>query len=153
MAALSLTCPTCGTAFPVPAEVVSVDEKNQRVLLRCDRSELYGHLRECAGAAGEKAGKALMAAVSDADLRGRIAGVLRIVEEAGHLTRGTRACTMCGATNEACLASLSRGRSMFGRTRKPGTPCCAACGVGNTHPTAEERTPCAVWATEHGSKD
>lgn len=165
---VTIACPICGVAFTIPTEVVGVDEARHQVLLRCDRAELYGHLRECSTKHADKAAAALVApsmaaippqataepVLPKAELRGRIDRFLVILETSGHLTRGDRACSMCGTPNETCLAGLKPRRHLLsGRPVRPPEACCVSCESGNTHPTAAEQTPCAEWAREHGAQD
>lgn len=176
---VKVECPVCHVLFPVPSEVVGVDEQANTVVVRMDRSGLYGHVAECAAKAGDQAGEALntmlggnvsqpakaleakatswVSRVADADLRGRITQLLAILERAGHYTSGNRACTMCGATYAACMVSLDKtertSKLSPKRVRVPGSPCCPSCGEGNTHPSGGERTGCAEWAGEHGAQD
>lgn len=142
---VSVTCPTCGQAFTVPAEVVSVDTATNRVLVRMDRTELYGHLEKCAAKAGEAAGKQLVqrmaAAVPPGVLTGRVHQFLDM--RAYVASGGSRACTMCGMTGETCLAALSSAN----------LPCCTGCRDGNTHPApGEAQGMCAEW-TPRGASD
>ena len=116
-----VTCPVCHEAFPVPTHLVSED--GHHALVAMDRSELYGHLTDCAGKAGA-------AAAEDTPVP--------LPTSAAYVAKGKRPCIMCGATNPDCLASLVKA-----------TPCCGACGDGNTHPARHEDTPCAVWAADH----
>ena len=143
---ISVTCPTCGEAFPVPSRVVSVDTNTNQVLVRMDRTELYGHLRACAGEAGEAAGNKLVqrmaAAVPPAVLTGRVHRFLDL--RAYVPTAGSRACTMCGMAGETCLAALSSAN----------LPCCTACRDGNTHPApGEAQGSCAEWSAARGAQD
>lgn len=119
---VTITCPTCREAFPVPTEVLGTD--GHQVIVRMDRTELYGHLEECAGQAAEQhaeqqaeAGKALTRPP-----------VAQPHDVPPFIARGKRTCVMCGATNEACMASLANS-----------LPCCPSCGEGDTHPAPGER--------------
>lgn len=165
---VTVTCPMCRESYPVPTEVLGVDEDADQVVVRMDRSGLYGHLRECAAKgitshrmtreeamARHPAGRAMTKAVerpwrddvadytpSKHELAGRIGRFLTL--GAFVSKGGSRACTMCGLSGESCLALVGQN------TRQP---CCGACGDGNTHPApGENEGSCAQWAEKHGAK-
>jgi len=148
---LTIACPTCGEVFALPAEVVDVDTKANRVVLNVDRSAVYGHLTACAAKAAQVPGKALAAVVKtvpDSELAGRIHLML---DNRAYLVKGaSRACTMCGANSADCMALLTKADPRDTHER---AACCAACGVGNTHPAPGADRGCAEWATEHGAQN
>ena len=152
---VTITCPGCGTAFPVPVQVVRV--LGHQVLARIDRSKLYGHLAECTGTTERpmdapldthpaEVSKAMAVPEKLPDLE--LAGRINMMLTGGHFMAkgGSGACTMCGVNRDACLSSLQPGR-------KTPKACCGACGDGNTHPAPmESRGTCAEWGAEHGAK-
>lgn len=125
-APVSITCPICRNSFPVPTEVVAVEDP-AHVLVRMDRSDLYGHLQQCA--AGHAHAQPETPTPPPA-----------APPAAPYVARGTRPCTMCGTHATNCLGQLHATQG----------PCCAACGHGNTHPAPQDSLPCATWAAEHG---
>lgn len=142
---LTIACPVCHEVFALPAELVDVDRTANRVVLSVDRSAVYGHLTACAAEAAEVAGRELAkveATVPAPELAGRIERLLTM--RAYVAKGGSRACTMCGATGEACMDQLAE--------KGPQLPCCTACGDDNTHPAPGGDRSCAEWATEHGAK-
>lgn len=140
---LTIACPTCGEVFALPAEVVTVDTKANRVVLAVDRSAVYGHLTACAAKAAAVAAGKVVATVPAAELAGRIE---RLLTMRAYVVKGaSRACTMCGVHGEACMDQLA--------AKGPQSPCCTACGDGNTHPAPGADRGCAEWATEHGAKN
>ena len=143
MASVTVSCPMCGESFPVPTELLGVDEENHTVLARMDRAKLYGHMETCTAAKpadfmDHKPSELVQhvpATVSKADLYGRIYQML----EGGHYVAqgGSRACTMCGVTGALCLSTIRAGQSA----------CCPACGEGNTHRApGESKGLCAEWS-------
>lgn len=149
---VKVSCPSCGVEFTVPTEVLGIDHLRHKVLVRMDRSGLYGHLQSCAGTTDrpldaplEHHPAELVEAVKpDPELAGRIHMMLA----GGHFMSkgGSGACTMCGVNRDVCLANLQR----------PGeqAACCPACGGGNTHPAPQENAQtCAQWAETHGARD
>lgn len=135
---VSVTCPLCRVAFDVPTEVVGVDEARNLAYVRMDRSELHGHLAECAARQGDKAGAALVNGEPTKALTHP--PIAQPHDLPPFVARGKRPCVMCGMENGACMESLLNT-----------VPCCGACGEGNTHPTRHETVPCAVWASEQTS--
>lgn len=152
---LRIRCPHCTEDFPVPTEVLDVNPTTNLVTVVMDRTELYGHLKQCAAAhgapqpsptrvivvRGSRSDVHRIGVPSSADLSGRIDRMLDM--RAYVATGGSRACTMCGCIGQDCLTGLET---------KSGTPCCSACGNGNTHPAPNEGTTCAEWAVEYGCK-
>lgn len=143
---LTITCPMCRQAFPVPADVVSVDPRHpELVMVRVDRSELYGHLRECAAERGDQAGRD----ATDQDTDTKPGKALErpapeLVNAPDPVAKGARPCVMCGARADTCLGALAE---------RPGTPpCCPSCGEGNTHPARHESIPCAEWPTHAAAR-
>lgn len=148
MSAFRITCPLCRRDFPVPAEVLQVNTATNLVTVQMDRTELYGHMQRCAneyGAPAPSASKVLVVrgqnmpteqpAPSQRELAGRIGQML---DTGAYIaTGGSRACTMCGMNGADCLTQL--------REAGQGTPCCAACGNGNTHPAPSDTVPCSDW--------
>lgn len=132
---VTVTCPLCHVAFPVPTEVVGVDERRHLAYVRMDRAELYGHLRECAAKQG------------DVDAAGLVNGEpTKAVErpplaqphDVPPLPGGRRSCVMCGVLNAECMTRLQRSTK----------GCCPACENGNTHPAPQDTVPCAAWGAE-----
>jgi hypothetical protein len=120
---VTITCPTCRQVFPVPTEVLGTD--GHHVIVRMDRTELYGHLEQCAGQTAERQAEAEQQVPSKAVARPPIAQPHDVPP---FIAKGRRTCVMCGATNEACMASLANS-----------VPCCPSCGEGDTHPAPGER--------------
>ena len=151
---LTVTCPTCGRLFPVPSEVLGVDQATDQVIVRLDRTELYGHLSACAGrevettergAAMERhpaGGEAPDPTPIDQmlDPKG-----LRFVAKGG-----SRACTMCGINGKACFAMLKGLGLANGKVVH--AACCGPCAEGNTHPAPQEDATCQQWGAEHGAE-
>lgn len=139
---VTITCPVCRVAFTVPVSVVGIDVENNGVLLLADRSELFGHLAECAAEHGKKAGAAVVRARAvasypkDPELVGRVHQMLRMGAFVSNA--GSRACTMCGVTGPECMQRLERSRK----------GCCPACESGNTHPAPQDTVACSTWAAE-----
>jgi len=123
----------------VPTDVVHVDEVTGLVYTRMDRSGLYGHLTTCAGPAPTVPTRStevakIVPSVPLGELAGRIH--LMLDNRAYVATGGSRACTMCGTTGTDCMTALANS-----------TPCCGACGEGNTHPApGESKGTCAEWS-------
>lgn len=148
---LNITCPSCGDAFPVPAEVLKVDVLNNQVLVRLDRTEAFGHFTICALRKNKPRpdGKAMLPVdgvsarqlvVPAVELAGRIHQML-----AGDhyiATGGSRACNLCGVNGQECLDRLWAKN----------VPCCAGCGNGNSHPAPQEGDTCTEWGASHGCK-
>lgn len=134
---VQIKCPTCHKLFNVPSEVLGQDGPS--VIVRMDRTALVNH--DCGTPAppppAPVRGKAMLPA--NPHLAGRI-GLL--LEREGYVAQGgSRACTMCGTKGAECLEGL--------RGPGPRPPCCAACGVGNTHPAPGESVgSCAQYAAE-----
>lgn len=84
---VTVACPVCRVAFPVPCEVLAID--GALVIVRMDRSALFGHLQECGG-------------------RPAAPELPRFV------VPGRRTCIMCGTPNAECLASLRNGAPCCG---------------------------------------
>lgn len=142
---VTITCPVCQQAFPVPTEVLGTD--GHQVVVRMDRSELYGHLQECTAEScdqrpdpeGETDARASHPAGKALERPARGVGPVALPP---FVATGRRPCLMCRTDAPACMVGL-QGK---------GTPCCGACGEGNTHPAPGESTDCRVWAAEHGAK-
>lgn len=122
---VTITCPTCGTGFPVPTEVLGID--GHQVVVRMDRSELYGHLQACAAGKLEQPAAEQPRELEQPKLKAP-----------AYVAKGKRTCTMCGTPGPDCLQQLTSSRSA----------CCGACGEGNTHPAPKESLSCAEWAAE-----
>lgn len=144
---LTITCPGCGTAFHVPARVVRI--LGHQVLVRVDRTQLYGHLAECPGlpdgAAPEREEGKTMALPDERPTEQDLAGRVHLFLTTGSFMSkgGSGACTMCGVGRDGCLSGVKLRR----------TACCGACGDGNTHPAPQENAQtCAQWAETHGAK-
>lgn len=154
VSAFTIRCPICRTDYPVPTELVGVDESTNKVLVRMDRTNLYGHMRACAAehhqpppapdttvmARRVPPGPVVPTGPTKAELSGRIDQMLRMrafVQEGA-----SRACTMCGANGQDCLVQLE----------KRAAACCAACHNGDTHPVPKGDLSCAEWGAEHGVK-
>lgn len=135
---VTITCPVCRETFPVPTELVGVAEDGRTVLVTMDRSELYGHLRECAAKHGDQAGQAGATERDQAKDAHPAGKSLELHHEPVPVAKGTRPCVMCGTSSPDCMTSLANT-----------VPCCGACGEGNTHPAKHESIPCAQWAAEH----
>lgn len=131
---VTITCPTCQRAFPVPTDVLGTD--GHHVIVRMDRTELYGHLEQCAGKAAEQLtitdqATDTIAEVQAARWPGKALARPPIAQPHDvppFIARGKRTCVMCGETNEACMVSLADS-----------LPCCPSCGEGDTHPAPGER--------------
>lgn len=142
---VTVRCPTCRVAFSVPTEQIGQD--GHHVIVRMDRSDLYGHLRTCTGPkvpgkAVEKRRAAPVTTVPQAELAGRIHRMLDM--RAYVVEAGSRACTMCGMSGASCLALAGQN------TREP---CCRSCKDGNTHPVpGEAEGSCAQWAEARGAE-
>lgn len=153
MASLTLTCPHCGGPIELPATVVNTFTGLAQVLVKIDQKVGEAHLRECRGRVDE-APKALERP-STTELSGRIERMLHM--RAFVAVGGSRACTMCGVDGKDCMAQLQAGSEDQARRGVPraegmGTPCCNACGNGNTHPAPKGTMSCAEWGTEHGAQ-
>ena len=136
MGPVEVRCPVCRTLIPVPAEATGTREGNLQVQI--DPTPLREHVNECAtqaAAAGKQLERTSTTKVSYAELAGRIR---RMLDTGAYLTRGRRSCTMCGVPNSDCMTGIRKNR----------VPCCAACGIGGTHPVPGAATPCAVWGRE-----
>lgn len=146
----TITCRLCETAIAVEFRRADANGVQLEVI---DSQPLADHYAECQAMEA----KALHPAQSNVtvpqvELSGRVNRFLAILEDNGHLTRGTRACTMCGDTQDTCLASLDRRAGRIVRKRVRGRGCCTACDEGNTHPTGSESKGCAEWGAEHGAQ-
>lgn len=144
---VTVACPVCRQAFPIPTEVVGVDHEHNTVLVTMDRSELYGHLRTCAAEHGDQAGQEHDDERDKAKDQHPAGKALErpaapIPVAPGLVAKGNRPCTMCGTSSPDCMTSLANS-----------LPCCGACGEGNTHPSRHESTPCAQWAAEHLTRE
>lgn len=164
---VTITCPGCGTPFHVPAQVVRV--LGHTVVVRMDRSKLYGHLAECTGTTESPMDAPLdtrPAEVSKAmavpeqpeqpEQQTELVGRIHLMLSGGHFMArgGSGACTMCGVNRDVCLETLRTGVAVTvdGVKRGP-DPCCPVCRDGNTHPAPmESRGTCAEWGAEHGAK-
>jgi hypothetical protein len=82
---VTVQCPICRAAFPVPTDVIGA--RGHEVIVRMDRSGLYGHMRECEGKAAEAPKAAPLPAF---------------------IAAGARTCTMCGIANTECMGRLNR---------------------------------------------
>lgn len=160
MGALRVQCPLCRVDFPVPADVIETNQDTHLVTVVLDRTELYGHLQQCAarvGAPPPSPTKVVVLRGSGADVppqytKAELAGrVHRFLAMGAFLSRaGSRACTMCGVPGAECLEQLSETPMISGHPVKPA--CCNACRDGNTHPAPKDGESCAVWAETHGCK-
>jgi hypothetical protein len=155
MASLTLRCPHCGGDVVLPAVLVSTDVPNSRAVVEVDKTVAKAHLDACRPTPQVEASpvpSVLEAAVSNADLRGRVDRMLKM---GAFIQRGgSRACTMCGTRGDDCLQGLRAGsddqaRSGQARAQGMGTPCCNACGSGDTHPVPKGDLSCAQWAADY----
>ena len=164
---VTITCPTCGRAFPVPTEILGVDESTNHVVVRMDRTELYGHLQQCVAEQPaattpledamrrHPAGKALERPWRHNDMhqpigengpsKAELAGRMEVMLSSGAYVAkgGSRACTMCGIKGDECLR----------RTKRSLKACCPPCQDGNTHPAPGESVDCQVWGAQHGAQN
>lgn len=143
---VTITCPGCGEALPVPCRMVFDNTHKQTVLVRMNYAGARKHFQECAQAAAKPTTQALEAIPVEAKVPAAIlAGRMDQLLEGRHfIGKGPRACRMCGRTNDECMSTL--------RT-KGGMPCCAACGEGDSHPIPQQDMACAEWAVTNGAKD
>lgn len=154
MASLTLRCPHCLQDIDLPAIVITTDMEASTALVKVDKVAAKAHVDECRTKrqlTGAPEPRAIEAAVSDGDLRGRIDRMLKM--GAFVQSGASRACTMCGVNGADCLEQLRAGssdqaRAGVARKEGMGTPCCNACGSGNTHPAPKDRISCAQWAVE-----
>ena len=128
----------------MPTEILGIDEASQHVIVRMDRTELYGHLAQCVRPqeVSERA-QAMERHPANGPTKREMAGRIDQLLDGGHYVAkgGSRACTMCGTKGDACLTQL----------RKQERACCPACGDGNTHPAPGESQHCREWAALHGT--
>lgn len=149
----------------MPTEVVGIDHLRHKVLVRMDRSGLYGHLQQCAGTTDrpldaplehQPAEVSKAVEVSKPQPDPELVGRVHLFLSGGHFMAkgGSGACTLCGATRTACLERLRTGVPVTVNGVKRGPdPCCPGCHDGNTHPAPmESRGTCAEWGAEHGAK-
>lgn len=147
---VTITCPVCAESFTVPTTVLHVDAENSRVLVSMDRTDLYGHMDQCVRthqdtpehpqATREQRAEAMAQHPAGKGLERPLPASHSAAPIPPFVAKGTRPCVMCGVHATVCLANLDA---------QPGTsPCCGACGEGNTHPAKHETTPCALWPAQ-----
>jgi hypothetical protein len=154
----TIVCRLCMTAVPVRfRRSPGSDVSNGWAGLLMDTRPLVAHFNSCDMKRPSMSINdvfVLAPVVPQADLAARINTVLNVATLDGgrHFvaTGGSRACTMCGRPGEDCLSQLtSQARANPGNG---GTPCCAACENGNTHPAPGEAFgTCAEWAADRGT--